>query len=254
MDKPTLSPQAQTSLLLLFILAGLYLISNLLLSVLLTLILEPGELTELSIQNPKVGLSLFVCSQIGMFLMAFVVFLKVVNVKFKDAVDYKKFKFKFLLYVILGFVPLIFVIQGLSMLNYWIVEQFPSSGILESKLEHEAEYAGLFSMEHSSYFALFILICAILPAFVEELIFRGLLMKKLEIVSDGKIHFAVWTSAAIFAGIHLQPWNLIPMIAMGAIFGYIYHYTKDIRYSIILHAMFNSLSIAAMVYYPDMAF
>ena len=251
MEKKEFSPQMQTSLLLLFIYVGLYFVSSILLTIILPIILEPSEIENFSIQIPKVGVTLFICSQIGLFVMGFIVYLKVIKVKFKDALEYKKINYKYLLYIVLGFFPLIFVVNGLTMLNHWLIEFFPNSGLIEMKAEHEAQYAGLFSRENASYFPIFILVSAVLPALVEELVFRGLLFKKLKDVSSGKVHFAIWTSAAIFAGLHLQAWNVLPMIAIGGLFGYIYHYTKDIRYSIIIHALFNSVSLIAMVYYPE---
>jgi CAAX protease family protein len=251
MEKREFSPQMQTSLLLLLIFAGLYLVAGILMSLALTLIVSPAELEAFELSNPKIGVTIFVSSQLGMFLMAFVVYLKIVNVKFKDALDYQKFNFKYLLFIILGFVPMVFIVNGLTMFNHWIIQQFPASGMIERQIEREELYTGLFNSANSSLFPIFLLASSILPALVEELVFRGLLFKKLALVSNGKIHFAIWTSATIFAALHTQPWNLIPMIAMGGLFGYIYHHTKDIRYSIILHALFNAATLTVMVFFPE---
>jgi membrane protease YdiL (CAAX protease family) len=253
MEKKQFSPQAQTSLLILFIFAGLIVVSRILVSLLLSVILTPDEVENFNIDSPKVQISFIVCSQLGMFLMGFMVYLKVMKIKFKDALNFQKINVKYILYILLGFFPLIFLVNGLVMFNHWLLDFFPDSGLIEMKAEHEAKSLALFNIENASLFPIFILVSSVLPAIVEELIFRGLLFEKLKVVSAGKVNFAIWTSAAIFVAPHMQPWNIIPMIAMGAIFGYIYHYTKDIRYSMILHALFNSLSIIAMVYYPEIA-
>ena len=78
-------------------------------------------------------------------------------------------------------------------------------------------------------------------------------MKKLEQLSGGKIHFAVIVSSALFAAFHMQPWNLLPMIGIACIFGYVYHYTKDIRYTMLMHFLYNGLQITIAFFFADSA-
>ena len=101
-------------------------------------------------------------------------------------------------------------------------------------------------------FPIALFVFAVMPAIVEELIFRGVLLKKLQEVSNNNVHFSVIVSAALFAAFHMQAWNLLPMIGMGVIFGYVYVFTKDIRYTMIMHFLFNGVQIAFMFYAPEL--
>ena len=69
--------------------------------------------------------------------------------------------------------------------------------------------------------------------------------------ASNNMHFGVVISAIIFAALHMQPWNLLPMIAMGVILGYVYVYLKDIRYSMLIHFLFNAIQIVVIFYYPE---
>jgi len=39
---------------------------------------------------------------------------------------------------------------------------------------------------------------------------------------------------------------------MGAFFAYVYHYTKNIWYSVLLHFLINGLQITAFYFWPDL--
>ena len=83
----------------------------------------------------------------------------------------------------------------------------------------------------------------LLAGITEEIIFRGFLQNA--IARYLNIHLAILISAAVFGLVHAQPESLLPLMALGAAFGYIYHLTKSLRLAIALHVLNNSLALVA---------
>ena len=81
---------------------------------------------------------------------------------------------------------------------------------------------------------------ALLPAFAEELSFRGTLQQVL-----GKKHIAIWLTAIIFSAIHMQFFGFIPRMLMGAMFGYVFLWSGSLWIPILMHFTNNSLAVIA---------
>jgi len=94
---------------------------------------------------------------------------------------------------------------------------------------------------------------ALLPAFAEELTFRGTLQQILEgeRSKDGRqgvqVHIAIWAAAIIFSAIHMQFLGFIPRMLMGAMFGYIFVWTGSLWLPMLMHFTNNSMVI--IMYY-----
>ena len=87
---------------------------------------------------------------------------------------------------------------------------------------------------------------ALLPAFAEELTFRGTLQ---QIFTNNKsqIHVAVWLTAIVFSAIHMQFYGFVPRMLMGAMFGYILVWSGSLWLPIVMH--FTNNGLAVLVYY-----
>ena len=96
-----------------------------------------------------------------------------------------------------------------------------------------------------------LLVLAVLPAIGEELTFRGVLQQLLcgqpstlnVQRSTLNNHLAVWVTAFIFSFIHFQFYGFIPRLLLGALLGYVLLWSGNIRYSMIMHATNNALSV-----------
>lgn len=84
--------------------------------------------------------------------------------------------------------------------------------------------------------ALFVV--ALLPAWGEETLFRGIIQRKL-MQQWTSPHLAIWVSAAIFSAIHFQFYGFIPRMLLGAVFGYLYYWTGSLRIAIFGHFLNN---------------
>jgi hypothetical protein len=89
-----------------------------------------------------------------------------------------------------------------------------------------------------------IIIIAVLPAFGEELIFRGVLQKiLLRVLRSGNA--SVWITAFIFSSLHLQFFGFLPRFILGLVFGYLFLWSGTLWLPIVAHFVNNAVSVAA---------
>ncbi len=89
-----------------------------------------------------------------------------------------------------------------------------------------------------------ILFVAIIGPIFEELIFRGLLLKKLRVYGDKTA--IIYTSIA-FGLFHTNISQILFAAVIGAVLGYVVCKTNNIKYSIIIHIIINMLSSIATI-------
>lgn len=89
-----------------------------------------------------------------------------------------------------------------------------------------------------------ILVMALVPALAEEIFFRGLLQRYL-FLWNRSVFKSIFLSALIFSLFHFRFNQIIPILAAGFLFGYIYHYTQNLYYTIFGHVLYNSIVIVA---------
>lgn len=140
--------------------------------------------------------------------------------------------------------------------NGWLQElnqgiSFPESmrgleALLKGMEDKLAETTKFFTDFTSFWqFLLAFLVIAVIAGVGEELIFRGLIMRKL-LLGTGNPHIAIWVSAFIFAVIHFQFYGILPRMMLGVLFGYFYLWTGNIRVPIFAHIFNNGLAITIM--------
>jgi membrane protease YdiL (CAAX protease family) len=91
-------------------------------------------------------------------------------------------------------------------------------------------------------------IIALLAALGEELLFRGIV---LQLLWDGlkNSHLAVFISSILFSAMHLQFFGFLPRTVLGILFGYIFIWTGSLWIPIILHFLFNGITVVAAYLY-----
>jgi len=110
----------------------------------------------------------------------------------------------------------------------------------EDHAEELTKYMTQFSSLGEFVFAF--LIIAILPAFGEELVFRGMLQPQL-FRATKNIHVAIWTTAIIFSAFHLQFFGFVPRMLLGALFGYLYYWSGNLLMPMFAHFVNNGFSV-----------
>lgn len=92
---------------------------------------------------------------------------------------------------------------------------------------------------------------AVLAPILEEWLCRGLIMRGLlKHISPTK---AIIWSAALFAIMHLNPWQAIPAFIIGCFYGWIYYKTRCIWAPIFLHFVNNAFATLMFVAYPEVS-
>jgi len=114
-------------------------------------------------------------------------------------------------------------------------------------MEDSAKTLTDFLTKFDSPFELFValIVIAIIAGIGEELIFRGLIQRKL-LLGIKNYHLAIWISAIIFSGIHMQFYGFFPRMFLGALFGYLYYWSGNIWVPIFAHIFNNGLAVVLM--------
>lgn len=187
-----------------------------------------------------------VFSTVGFFLIPAFFF------RFIDTTNNNLFKLKnpgkpttFFLCMLL-FVSLIPIVNLLININAQI--SFPEGFIQieqwfkEQQTKQEQIIKKLTLMNSQGDLLLNVFVMALVPAFSEELFFRGIL-QNLVLEWKKNIHFAVLLTAFLFAVVHQQFYTFMPIFFLGAILGYIYYLTSNIWLPITIHFLNNLLAV-----------
>ncbi len=130
------------------------------------------------------------------------------------------------------------------------------SGVEEWMKEREEIAAGLTNSfllpGNFAGFLVNILMIAIIPAFGEELFFRGILQKLFGRWFNST-HMAIILTSILFSALHFQFYGFLPRLVLGLIFGYLYLWSGNLWYPIIAHLFNNLLPVTAFYFYGEEA-
>lgn len=126
----------------------------------------------------------------------------------------------------------------LAGLEAWMQEQELQMERLTHLFLADTSYAGLL---------INLLVIAVIPAIGEEFLFRGslqgILMRWL-----GNPHAAIWLCAVVFSAIHLQFYGFLPRMLLGALFGYLLFWGRNIWLPIFAHFLNNAAATVSAFY------
>jgi membrane protease YdiL (CAAX protease family) len=121
----------------------------------------------------------------------------------------------------------------LSGVEQWMTEQ-------EDKADKTIDL--LVASKTSGTMILNLLNIAIIPAFAEELFFRGVFQKIFKnLFRSG--HIAIWVTAFLFSSIHFQFFGFLPRLILGLVFGYLFFWSGTIWLPIISHFANNAVPV-----------
>jgi len=99
-------------------------------------------------------------------------------------------------------------------------------------------------------FIYIMIIVAVVPALGEELLFRGVL-QKIFIQWTKNPHWGIWITAFIFSAIHVQFYGFLPRMLLGALFGYLFLWSKSLWLPILGHFINNGTVVVTIYLYPE---
>lgn len=137
----------------------------------------------------------------------------------------------------------------IAALGYWNMA-LPIPAALEDYLRQSHNemielITALTAMEGPLDLGINLLVMAAIPAIGEELLFRGAIQGTL-LRATGKTHLAVWLTALGFALLHSEPFNLFPLVFLGAALGYLRIYSGSIWPSVTGHFLNNAALLVAL--------
>jgi hypothetical protein len=112
----------------------------------------------------------------------------------------------------------------------------------------EQTYLMLVSADSPLEFVGVVTAVALVPAIVEELLFRGLVQRDLEKVAGGLRAGVI--AGIIFGMYHLNPFSIIPLVILGVFFGFVVYRSQNIVLAMTAHFLNNF--IACCVVYLDL--
>lgn len=125
--------------------------------------------------------------------------------------------------------------------------------MLEMETTTNESLRELLTMEGLGEFLISLFVIAVVPGIGEELLFRGIIQKELYRWSQ-RPWVAVWISAILFSGMHMQFQGFFPRMLLGALLGYLYLLTKNMWIPIIIHFLNNAAPIISMyIFGTDLA-
>jgi len=131
--------------------------------------------------------------------------------------------------------------EFMSGFEQWAIEKEKLAGKL-------TEFLATF--DSPSQFIVAIFIMAVFPAVAEEFAFRGLVQNRLS-KGLGSAHWAIWISAALFSGIHMQFFGFFPRMFLGALFGYLYLWSGNLLIPIFAHFVNNAFTLCMIYFYSE---
>lgn len=141
-------------------------------------------------------------------------------------------------------------VEWSALLNDWLI---PEGGWIESwalPMEQDAADSIEKTMEMPTASVLWrnIFFVAIVPAFCEEIAFRGVI-QSLVAKASRNVHVGIWAAAIMFSLIHFQFYGFIPRVLLGAFFGYLLIWTGSIWAPIIAHFANNAIAVCVQYFY-----
>lgn len=108
---------------------------------------------------------------------------------------------------------------------------------------------------------LLLFVLAVLPAFGEELVFRGVMLRLFHrktytsltpqnstlVESQKRMIFPIAFTALLFAAIHFNPYGFVFIFIAGCILALIYYLTGSILCSMLAHFVYNGIQVASVV-------
>lgn len=169
------------------------------------------------------------------------------NFRFRK--DPESFTWLLVFILVIIFIPLnsIFIEWNASMKLPAALEQVENwMKNKEDQLQRFTEFLTTFESLPQLFIA--IVVMAIIPAVGEEVLFRGVLQRKLA-ESWSNVHLAIWVSAFVFSAIHFQFYGFLPRLLLGALFGYLYYWSGRLAIAIFAHFVNNGFTVVMLYLY-----
>ena len=113
--------------------------------------------------------------------------------------------------------------------------------------EDEAERLTLLLLSEKGIGALLanLLVVALTAGITEEFLFRGAFQRILEKWTSNP-HWVIWIAACLFSAFHMQFYGFLPRMLLGAYFGYLLYWSRNIWIPVFAHFTNNAFAVICM--------
>lgn len=204
------------------------------------------DLSQMNINSMK---WMNVVSTFGTWVMSTIVLVLFKKYYLKNVWQYQMPKIK----AIWLLIPFLFIAVSI-VANYLIQvnQNIPIPAELRKMMNSEANklvMKRMLEMNTTNDLLFNVFIIGVIPALFEEIFFRATL-QKIMIGLTGNVHVGILITAFLFALVHLNLEQIIPMFFLAVVFGYIFHFTQSLWPSVILHFINNAIGVISY-YYQD---
>ena len=217
-------------------------------SIITLLIFESSQITPENVQGIRLQTGL---AQIVLLLIPTIVLARLQTKNLRSVFRLNLPPWKSTLFALIG----IFALQQVLQAYLFFQELIPLPQAIRPQVEEfrklVEEVYRILTTAHSLPELLFVVvIVALIPAVCEELLFRGLVQGNFEKGSP-KPWLGFIITGTIFGVYHLNPFAVVPLIALGIYFGYIVYHSKSIIVAIIGHFFNNGMAVLAAYFNVD---
>jgi membrane protease YdiL (CAAX protease family) len=139
----------------------------------------------------------------------------------------------------------------LAQFTLWLNQQIPLPEWMK-KMEETTNslLQNILGIEAPFELFLNLIVIAAIPAFGEELLFRGVIQRNFEKWFRNP-HAAIWLAAILFSTFHMQFEGFLPRMLLGAMLGYLYYWAGSLWIPIVAHFVYNAIQIIAVYLYSN---
>jgi membrane protease YdiL (CAAX protease family) len=123
--------------------------------------------------------------------------------------------------------------------------------MISSEQENDRQVEAFLKVHHPFDPVINVLIMAVVPAFCEELCFRGALQRIMIQICKQPLT-GILVSAFLFSFFHLQFEGFLPRMFLGVLLGAAYWYSGSLWVAIVAHFVFNAAQIVIAMYAPEL--
>ncbi len=153
---------------------------------------------------------------------------------------------------ILGILCIIFSFPVVSLLGTLNREINLPEWVVSMEKSNSAQLEAFLKVSGPGDLIINLFVIALLPAFCEELFFRGAMQRVLIHLTKSPWAGIIIT-AILFSALHMQFLGFLPRMFMGIVLGALYWYSGSLWTSILAHFIFNAVQVVAVAYMPDLA-
>lgn len=237
-----LSPFVQLIVLIL-IGAVAFIVISIISSLVITSIYPDLPLNDITVQQEKFPVQ-FMMMYYFPFQMGFLLIPGILFVRWSAKISsIKKWSLRGSVWSILLFVCVFLLLPFFSEINTWIIESFGMLETLESqKILSDSQMKNLLGSADQTSFVVGLLIIGVLTGIAEEIAFRRLLFTHMLSFTQ-QFWLSIIGSSFIFAILHFNYLQFIPLMTFGIALAMIYYYSGTIWIGAGLHALNNIINL-----------